>query len=194
MRDLDQTFLRLLIVSEHLGSQHYYEKYEGLHFFHNDGVNLIKSTWIMRDTDNTFMRMMILAAHLENGQFYEEYYSLHFFYSDDKKTLLIGRAGKYHCVFPQVICELPHLFLEFRKGGDGRIIYKPSPKLNSHYGMLEFFGLELDEFLHLFTVGGQKPEKYGGQLLTIDYTIDQLKSNLFEFMQIILNDRQEKNV
>lgn len=185
MKNLKDSFLRLLIFAEHIGSEAFYENYEGLHFFYNK----IKTTWIMRDTENTFLRMMVLAEHFEHGRIYEEYYGLHFFYSDDKKTLLIGRAGKYHCVFPQVICELPHLFPEFKKAEDGNITYVPAPDLNSHYSVLEFFGLEVKEFIHLFTVGGQKPEVYGGKELSIEYDLAELSKNIFEFLEQVLDKK-----
>jgi hypothetical protein len=140
----------------------------------------------MRNFEVSFMRLMMLAEHMEGGRFNEEYEGLHFFYSDDKKTLLIGRDGKYHCLFPQVTCEMSYLFQEFKKSENGNVLYMPAPEVSIYFGMMEFFGLELQEFLHLFAVGGQQPAKYHGKLLSIEYEAKDIAANIFEYLEVIL--------
>lgn len=132
----------------------------------------------MRNIDQSFLRLLALAEHFEKDELHEQYYGLHFFYSDDKKRLLIGMNGKYHCIFPQAVCELVYLFSDFKKQSDGGIIYTPAPSAGMYFGMMEYFGLELNEFLHLFSVDGQNTDLYGGKKLGIDYTSEDLAKNI----------------
>ena len=143
---------------------------------------------------STGIRLIELAEHLLSGKLYEEYTSLHFLYSDDKKRLLIGKNDKYHLIIPQTIFELSGLFPEFKMLSNNVMIYEPLPDFGIYYGMMEFFGLKVEEFLHLFAIDCQQTIKYGGKELTIDYTHQEIANNIFEFLEIIMKQRRKNRI
>lgn len=147
----------------------------------------------MRNLRETFLRLMILAQHLETGEMKESYEKLHFFYSDDRKFLLIGRGGKYHMVIPQVVFELPYLFSHFKRTASGQVYYDLAPEVQVNYAVMEFFGLELKEYLHLFCVDRASCDLYGGKPLTLDYTVNDIANNIFIFLEKVLEAERKRN-
>lgn len=145
----------------------------------------------MRNLKDTFIPLLVLAQHLESGDLKETYERLHFFYSDDRKLLLIGKGEKYHMVVPQVVFELPHLFSEFQRTASGDVYYVVAPDVQINYAVLEFFGLTIKEYLHLFCIDKQNCAEFGGSPITLDYTTKQLAENILEFLDRVLE--KEKN-
>mgnify|MGYP000253431721 CR=1 FL=1 len=146
----------------------------------------------MRNLRDTFMRLLILADHLKAGKLFENYEKLHYFYSDDKKILLLGKGGLYHCIVPQAYYELPYLYSEFGRTAAGEVYYKESSGVHVNYAIMEFYGLNLQEYLHLFAVRRQNCERYGGSLVTVDYSVQQIATNIQEFLERVLEEEKLK--
>lgn len=147
----------------------------------------------MRNLKNNFIPLMVLAQHLECGDLKENYEKLHFYYSDDRKFLLIGKGERYHMVVPQVIFELPHLFGAFKRTASGDVYYAVAPDVQINYAVLEFFGLTIKEYLHLFCIDRQNCEEFGGSSITLDYTTKQLAENIIEFLDRVLEMEKNKS-
>ncbi len=136
------------------------------------------------------MRLLILAQHLSDKNINPEYTGIHFFYSDDASRLLIGREGKYHCLFPQLVSEIPKEFSEFESTKDGRIIYKSEPDKVVYYKLMAFFGLELHEFLHLFTASRQNII-IKNRVMIVNYKTELIAANMYKFLKQELKKQKQ---
>ena len=134
---------------------------------------------------------MILAEHLSKNKFEAEYKKKHIFYSDDSSRSLIGREDMYHFLFPQVIYELVTLFKEFELTTEGNIIYAPEPYLALYNGMRKFFGLEIHEFLYLFSVDHKDLKKLRNKIQTEDYKNKVIVANMYEFLQSVIDNHNK---
>lgn len=147
----------------------------------------------MRNLRDTFMRLFILAQHLETGNMRESYEKLHFFYSDDKQILLIGRGGRYHMVIPQIVFELPYLFSEFKRTATGEVYYIPAPEIGINYAVMEYFGLTINEYLHLACID-RFHEEFGGERITLDYTTKQIAQNMYVFLERTIESHKSNKI
>jgi hypothetical protein len=134
---------------------------------------------------------MILAEHLSNNKFQAEYKKMYIVYSDDSSRSLIGRKGMYHYLFPQVVSKLSTLFNEFETTKDGNIIYTPEPYLALYNGMRKFFGLEVYEFLYLFSIDHMDLKKLHNKIHTEDYKNKVIVANMYEFLQRVLDNHNK---
>ena len=144
----------------------------------------------MRNIETTWMRLLKFSEHLSSDKIYQENYGVHCFYSDDESRWLIGREDTYHFIFPQIITEPPKVFLEFEKTKQGSLIYKPEPTLAICYAMLEFFGLELYEFLYLFTIDRRNFKKLHNAIYTKEFRIEVIAVNIYRFLQAVLDNNK----
>jgi len=136
------------------------------------------------------MRLLILAEHLSDKNINPEFNGIHFFYSDDASRLLIGREGKYHCLFPQLVSEIPKVFSEFERTTDGRIVYRYERAEVVYYTLMKFFGLELHEFLYLFTASRQNI-KIKNKVMIVDYKTEVIAANMYKFLKQELKKRKQ---
>jgi hypothetical protein len=137
------------------------------------------------------MRLMILAEHLSNNKFETEYKKVYIFYSDDSSRSLIGRKDMYHYLFPQVVYELATLFNEFEVTKDGNIIYVTEPYLALYNAMKKFFGLEIHEFLYLFSVDHKDSKKLRNKIHTEDFKNKVIVANMYEFLQSVIDNHNK---
>ncbi|MCE9538976.1 MAG: hypothetical protein K8R85_07150 [Bacteroidetes bacterium] len=105
-------------------------------------------------------------------------------YPTDYVTLVMGVNGKMHSIFPFVLEELPLLFVEWHDSPEtGSICFLPSPGMMNEYAMVEFFGMEVTELLHCFSVNHQRTSSFGGAVLTINSKPADVAKNIFCFLE-----------
>ena len=66
------------------------------------------------------------------------------------------------------------------------------PGMSSTYALIEFFGLEFQELLHLFSPCHQNIEKYGGKIITMESNAEDILVNVYAFLKITLDDFEWK--
>jgi hypothetical protein len=138
----------------------------------------------MINNNYTIHRLLELAKHLQNKEFNKEYAEMRIEYPTDYVTLIMGVNGKMHSIFPFVVEVLPFLFEEWYDSPEtGSICFLPSPGMMNEYAMVEFFGMEVNELLHCFSVNHQRASVFGGATLTINSKPADVAKNIFCFLE-----------
>lgn len=66
--------------------------------------------------------------------------------------------------------------------------------MNLYLAMSEYFGLQIDEYIHLFSPGGQNVEKYQGNILEKESTPEQISLNIYAFLKVIIDEFKKQNI
>ena len=59
--------------------------------------------------------------------------------------------------------------------------------------MCEFFGLTIEEYIHLFCPENQNTTKYGGIQLTKESTTREMAENIMAFLNVVLEEIYKLN-
>ncbi len=140
----------------------------------------------MRNIEHSFMRLMVLCNHLQD--FDKGHYTpMMYIFSDDQKHVILGNGnGKFYVIYPFVVYEMSKLFTEFYEDKRNYVRRADVPKMDINYSMMEFFGISTDVFLHLFSVGTQCIEKFGGSDLTPSSTPEDVAHNIECYLQYVI--------
>ena len=144
----------------------------------------------MRDINKNFLKLLILADHLAKDHLINDYHNLHYLYIPKFNKHLIGKSNLFYFIFPQMVCELPSLFGEWEKCDGENVHYKPNRYSNFYYAMAEFFGLSIEEYIHLFSPDSQNVDKFGGKMLSKDSSPKEMSGNIMCFLDYVLEQIQ----
>jgi hypothetical protein len=67
-----------------------------------------------------------------------------------------------------------------------------APNIHINYAVMEFFGLELKEYLHLFCIDRPSCDLYGGIPMTLDYTAKDVANNIYIFLERVIEKKKQK--
>lgn len=129
-------------------------------------------------------RLIKFAKHLETITQHREHglYESANLIELAKKTHIVLNV-KYQC---WIFDELPALFSDWSFDEQtGKPIWDGcNPEEGSTASVIEFLGLRLDEFMHLFDIEGfQNVRKYGGATLNFDSGGPAVANNIFELVK-----------
>jgi len=125
-------------------------------------------------------RLQVLSAYLRNQKKNRSFKVLeddnHLFNSEDDPVNLFP---VYECV----ISSLPKAFPDDWVASDGTVVFRRSDRrvclLSS---IIIYFGLDVDQFMHLFTPYAQEPDQLGGHFLDRDATPEDIAYNISEMI------------
>ncbi|MGB3948540.1 MAG: hypothetical protein WBM13_11190 [Bacteroidia bacterium] len=130
----------------------------------------------MEDFEKTFFRLMTVYEHFMALELNEDY-------SQFKQTIIVGKKPIEYDALPFVYGQITSLFNDWIKITDDLIFYEPDTALEANQSMQHFFGLNDQEFCHLFTPSFQSVNKYGGELLTVKSGTQEVANNIKVFLE-----------
>jgi len=98
------------------------------------------------------------------------------FFMDEK---IIGNIP----IFWGLVSEFPKIFPKDWTYSDGQYYWLGDENKKTLTSILNFFGIGLSMFSHLFIPGGQMVSLYGGELLSSDSTTKDLAMNMILFIE-----------
>ncbi|MBN8694095.1 MAG: hypothetical protein J0L69_12945 [Bacteroidetes bacterium] len=131
-------------------------------------------------------RLLLFATHLNKLEVKRKPILIQGFVEWVSKYSRTFSVIDYNPIFFNI---LPEIFTEWRYYKDEEWI-EPEYKLIDHLeslgalrGCINFFGLEPEELVHLFDLGGfQNTERFGGTQLDKNSTPQEVANNIFEFV------------
>jgi hypothetical protein len=147
----------------------------------------------MRDIETNFKRLLKLACHLRNNNLsmkYEHVQVLSFY----RGMYVIRYRKDYYKIFPFILNELDAIFEDWNFNFEGQLLCMEHSLSTSMYILLEYFGLEMKEFLHCMCIERGNVKKYGGKELTPTSTPVHVSENIYCLLESVLNriERNEK--
>jgi hypothetical protein len=125
-------------------------------------------------------RLLKLATHLESGKLGHERFKFSAYNSFPKNQDRGPRCGTAGCAIGECPIVWPRRW-RFGSGGYPCIVgCDDQPRWSG----TEFFGLDLDEYNHLFVPYNQNPCQFGGRELGLNATRGQVAKGIREFVKI----------
>lgn len=139
----------------------------------------------MKNFDETFFKLMTIYEHFSSLEIGDKYLA-------HKTWIVPGEKPIDYNMFPFVFVEVSSLFEDWIKIADDLIFYGPNTLLLENASIRHFLGLSEREFCHLFIPNFQCVARYGGELLELHATPEQVANNISVFLQMVI-EKQKKN-
>ncbi len=125
-------------------------------------------------------RLLKLVDHLENGKLGHKKFDFRFWNSSKGCIPMYNsECGYMGCAIGECPIAFPNEWIFLR----GIPVLDTRETMYSSYGSgMTFFGLDREEFVHLFKPNEQKVSIYGGKFLNNDATKEQVAQNIRDFV------------